>query len=442
MPKDPCSDRTTSASTPASSISRRGFMAGAAVLGAAAAVPMAARRSFAQDRVPLKVMSWEQFQPGEKDGWNALFDKFNQSQSKYMVGWTGWPVGQYEANVVIQAQAGGIDADVLMALPDLAAQMIRKYKVVEPLDSVVSDLGITPSAGHAYLRQDGKLYGLCAIDVNFALVYNKRLFAEAGLKPSTTPDEWVETTGKLTKRPDQFGIALINTIADGGEWWFQLQNFCLPFDGMWAQGKTPLANSPETVKGLELWKQLYDVGVPQGTAEGPIMKLAADGRIAQAFGVNPTVVVLRATNPAIYPDLLSAPPPWASKKSLDRVHPLMALSTGKNVDGALEFIKFALSPDVMADLMATNLYVVPPYDLAAKSPKFKAFLADKPWVSGYAEAKQVSPIDVMGDFAYVDDQFGRIIMQNLQGALQPGGSSVKDAMDTAQRQLESLATRI
>jgi ABC-type glycerol-3-phosphate transport system substrate-binding protein len=442
MPKDRRNDRRTSALISDASISRRGFMAGAAALGAAAAVQATVRRGFAQDRVTLKVMSWEQFQPGEKDGWNALFDKFNQSQSKYKVEWTGWPVSQYAANVVIQAQAGGIDADVLMGLPDLAAQMIRKFKVVEPLDPIVADLGITPSGGHGFLKKDGKLYGLSAIDVNFALVYNKKLFGDAGLKPPTTADEWVETTGKLTKRPDQFGIALLNTIADGGEWWFQLQNFCLPFDGKWAEGKTPLANSPETVKGMELWKRLYDAGAPQGTAMGAIMKLAADGRIAQAFGVNPTVVVLRATNPDIYPNLLSAAPPWASKRSLDRIHPLMALSTGKHIDGAMEFIKFAMTPEVMADLMETNLYVIPPYDLAAKSDKFKNFLADKPWVTGYNEAKQVSPIDVMGDFAFVDDQFGRIIMQNFQSALQPGGHSVKEAMDAAQRQLEALAARI
>ena len=72
---------------------------------------------------------------------------------------------------------------------------------------------------------------------------------------------------------------------------------------------------------------------------------------------------------------------------------------------------------------------------------FRTFLADKPWVTGFQEAKQVSPIDVMGDFAYVDDQFGRIVMQNMQRALQPNGS-VKEAMDAAQVQLEALAARI
>ena len=421
--------------------SRRQFLGGAAAIGGAmAAAPLAATRARAADRIPLKVMSWEQFQPGEKEGWNALFKAFNESQDKYMVDWTGWPASQYVSNVVIQAQAGGIDADVLMAMPDLAAQVIRKFKLAVPVDSVVEALGITPSAGHAFLKQDGKLYGLSAIDVNFALVYNKELFDKAGLEPATTREGWVETTAKLTKRPDQFGIALTNVIADSGEWWFQLQNFCLPFDGKWAEGKTPLANSPEVVKGLELWKALYEAGVPQGTAQSAIMKLAADGRVAQAFGVNPTVVVLRATNPDIYPKLRSAAPPWPSKRSLDRIHPLMALK-GKNEEGALEFIKFAMTPDVMAELMITNLYVMPPYDLAAKSEKFKAFLADKPWITGFNEAKQVSPIDVMGDFAFVDDQFGRIIMQNFQSALRPGGS-VQAAMDAAQKQLEGLAKKL
>ena len=217
---------------------RRQLLAGGAALGGSAlALSFIGRRAWAADRKTLKVMSWEQFQPGEKDGWNALFDKFNQSQSEYMVDWTGWPAGQYISNVVIQAQAGGIDADVLMAMPDLAAQVIRKFKLAEPLDLIVEELGITPSGGHDFLRQDGKLYGLSAIDVNFALVYNKALFEKAGVQPPTSQDEWVATTAKLTHRPDQFGIALTNNISDGGEWWFQLQNFCLPYDGNGRRGK-------------------------------------------------------------------------------------------------------------------------------------------------------------------------------------------------------------
>ena len=63
--------------------------------GGLVTAPLLGRRAFGADRKTLKVMSWELFQPCEKDGWNALFDKFNQSQSQYAVEWTGWPAGPY-----------------------------------------------------------------------------------------------------------------------------------------------------------------------------------------------------------------------------------------------------------------------------------------------------------------------------------------------------------
>ena len=65
-----------------------------AIGGGLVAASLLGRRAFGADRKLLKVRSWEQFQPGEKDGWNALFDKFNQSQTQYAVEWTGWPAGQ------------------------------------------------------------------------------------------------------------------------------------------------------------------------------------------------------------------------------------------------------------------------------------------------------------------------------------------------------------
>jgi hypothetical protein len=47
----------------------------------------------------------------------------------------------------------------------------------------------------------------------------------------------------------------------------------------------------------------------------------------------------------------------------------------------------------------------------------------------------------MGDFSSIDDQFGRIVVQNMQRVL-GGGTSVEQAMAGAQQQLEALAARI
>lgn len=420
-------------------VTRRDLLGTAA---AAAGTTMLSRRARADEPVKLRIMSWEQFQPGEKEGWNALFAKYNASQSKTEVSWTGFPFNQFVQIVVTQIHAGSIEADILMATPDLAAQVIRKFDLGVPLDPIVEALGIQPSGGHDYLRRDGKLYGLSVIDVPFTLIYDKTRYAAGGIaQPPQTPEDWVDVTKKLTDRPRQFGMALTNTLADGEQWWIELQNFCLPFDGTWAEGKKPLLTSPAVLKGLQLWYDLYQAGVAQGTAAAAMLRLFGDGRIAQTWGVTATMVVVQSVGPKEYQNLLSAPPPWPSRRSLDRLHPLIVLKTGKHIDLALDFVKFAMSPDNMAALMQKNLYAIPPYDLAARSASFKKYTATMPWISGFLAAKQVSPVDVMGDFSSLDDQFGRIVVQNLQRAL-TGNISIGSAMQTAQRQVEALAVHI
>ncbi len=70
----------------------------------------------------------------------------------------------------------------------------------------------------------------------------------------------------LTDRDAQkygfFGNHLINEASD---FWFQLEEWCMPYDGVWAEGKTPLLTSEPIINGLKLFKQMYDVAMPQGT---------------------------------------------------------------------------------------------------------------------------------------------------------------------------------
>jgi ABC-type glycerol-3-phosphate transport system substrate-binding protein len=420
---------------------RRAVLTGAGALLGSAAV--GTRRARAAGKTQLKIMSWEQFQPGEKDGWNELLTKYNDSQSKVEVSWTGWPFDQFVQNVVTQMHAGGIDADILMATPDLGAEVVRKFKMAVPLDPVVDALKITPTTGHNFLRLDGKLYGLSVIDMRFSLVYDQTLYDKAGIKaPPRTPEEWVEVTRKTTHRPNQFGMYLPNTMADAEWWWGTMQSFVLPYGGTWAEGNKPLLTSLPVVQGLKLWKDLYDAGVPKGTGTGAALRLVADQRIAQTWDVIAFMIVVKSVSPKSYAAHTSAPPPWPNRKALDRLHPIIVLNTGKNIDAATDFAKFAMAPENIGPLMAKNLYIIPPYsDLGERSPVFGEFLASVPWSKGYLSADPVAPADIMGDFAYVDDQFGRIVVQNLQRTM-VSGTSIEEAMATAQKQLEALAMHL
>ncbi|MDX6620762.1 MAG: multiple sugar transport system substrate-binding protein, partial [Gaiellales bacterium] len=215
-------------------VSRRGLLEKGAVLAAVSAVPLSAgplrktriAKSSAGKVTTLKLMSWFQYEPGRHEAWNTMMAKFNKSQSTYKVVWTGWPANQYEDHVNTQVQAGGIDADVMTLIPDLAARLVKQGGVLEPINSIVKKVGVHPSASHNYIRKGGNLYGISIVEVAFGLLYNKALLAKAGIKrPATDPQEWLAQTVKLTHKPNQFGLYSPNTMAEQFSFWFTLQDW-------------------------------------------------------------------------------------------------------------------------------------------------------------------------------------------------------------------------
>ena len=196
-------------------VSRRGLLEKGAMVAAVSAVPLSAgparktriARQTAGKVTTLKLMSWFQYEPGRHEAWNTMISKFNKSQSKYKVVWTGWPANQYSDHVNTQVQAGGIDADVMTLIPDLAARLVQQGDVLAPINSIVKKVGVHPSSSHNYIRKDGNLYGISIVEVAFGLLYNKALLDKAGIKrPATDPQEWLQQTIKLTNKPNQFGL--------------------------------------------------------------------------------------------------------------------------------------------------------------------------------------------------------------------------------------------
>ncbi|MDQ1525560.1 MAG: multiple sugar transport system substrate-binding protein, partial [Microbacteriaceae bacterium] len=262
------SERVTTRSE-ASSLSRRGFLqAGGGLLAAGATAALlgacssssskAATRSGGATggKTTLKLMSWEQFEVGEKTAWNKVISDFEAANSSVSVSWTGWPFATFDQNVIAQAQAGSIDADVVMCPPELATALITKFGACVPLQSITNELKLTPIPAHEQFKKGSDLEGLGVIDVPFAITYDQKLLQSAGVQPPTSIDEWTSISKSLTHKPDQFGMNLLNSVADGADWWNQLQNFPLAYDGAWASGKTLQFTSQPVVDSMKLWIQL------------------------------------------------------------------------------------------------------------------------------------------------------------------------------------------
>ena len=426
-------------------VGRRGFIKGAgAVAGGLALTSVAGAPAAQAAKTTLNISTWMGFEPGRKEAWEGILAKFNAQSTTSEVKLTGWPFAQYVNQVLTGLEAGSLTDDMIMSTPDLAIRLFRSGYFL-PLTEPIKAAGVTPNPKiHAYLTDKAGLnYGVSIVTVNFGLLYNSEIYAKAKLKPPTTPEQLLSNAKKLTKKPNQYGFWHPNIMAEQGDFWFNLQNWVNMYDGVWAVGKKPKANSPQVVKALQLWLDLYNASIPKGINNAAATTLAANGRIAQGFWVSAAVNVLKSTNPKVYTKLRSVALPHASRKAASRVHPISLNKLGKNKAEATEFLTWLFKPENMASLTIACLDFIPPFPEMAKVPAFQKYLKTLPWISGFLTPPSVpiTPMDMMGDFITKSDEYGTIILTNLQSAINKK-SSVKAAMDKAQKELLVLAKKL
>ncbi len=425
-----------------SQISRRQFMgagaAGAVALGAVAGSRSTFLKSIqfrpAAAPVTIKLMSWEPYgEPYEYPNWVELISKFEIANPNITVTWTGWPFSNFDENVVAQAQAGSVDADVIMAPPEAASTLIQKYNIGVPIQHIASEEGLIPDAAHDSFKRNGNLYALGVIDVAFALIYNKAKLAAAKVSPPTTPEEFLNVTQAVSKPPNVFGIALLNTVAAASDWWNQLQNFCLPYGGVWAKGNTLTIDSPENVKGVQFWLDLLNASGVKGTAELILTKLFDENRVVMNFSVAAGLSSLAKLAPAYYPQMRSVPPPWPGNKAIERLHPVIVNNKSKYIPEAMALVKYLVTPANLYWITVNNGYPVIPYtNFGDIIPAYAKYLKTI-WLKGYEETNYVGEFQILGNYTYAYAQLGNIICSNLEKAVS-GSGTVTQALQAAQQQ--------
>lgn len=420
-------------------VSAGAALAACAPAGAPGAAPAAAPAVNTGVKQTVRYLSWW-FEEGNRGiTWNNFIKEFNEAQSEIEVVAENIPFDQYTTKTIVGAQSGELDGDIVMATPELAPRLIRS-DLLAPLDDILMRNNITDlSSAHDALRKDGKLYGLDMVTVAFGLLYNSDRYKEANITPATNPEDWIEVSKALTNRDEQkFGFFTSHLVSEASDFWFQLEVWCMPYGGKWAEGKTPLLTSEPIIKGLNLFKQMYDGAMPQGTDTPTGHRLFGTGAVAQEFIVSAAVGSLKPDFPEIYPKLMSAPIPWESNKSIARIHPMMVNATSPVKDAAIEFVNYMYVKDNYRRMVEGCEDVI----FAMPSAARQEYLDNLHWLKpGFDGVDYLTPFDIVGDFVYNFNEFGQIVITNFADALN-GVKSVEEAMAVAQGQAEALAERI
>ncbi|WP_405677296.1 MULTISPECIES: extracellular solute-binding protein [unclassified Streptomyces] len=147
---------------------------------------------------------------------------------------------------------------------------------------------------------NGAQYGVPWYAANRVVIYNKDLFANAGIK--TTPKtraEWIQTTQKLDKAGQQ-GIYLAgqNWYVLAGFIWDEGGELAIETGGRWVGS----LDDEKALAGMEFYKQLQGLGNGPKDADEetpPQSEVFAGGQVAQIIAPPGQAAAIEAANPAL-----------------------------------------------------------------------------------------------------------------------------------------------
>lgn len=209
-----------------------------------------------------KVVYWDKWGSGsDRNAVETMVKAFNEAQNEIEVEYVA--PGDHLTKF-IAAAAGGAAPDIIGMWNHRTAPM-AEAGLIRPLDDLARTAGLRQNSiipnFLALSQYQGKLYQLPALPSVITLMWNRTVFAEAGLDPSTPPqtlDEFDAFDRRLTKIEGGQEIKRVGFSPYFPNWWPYLWAW-LDGGSLWdsAQGRITAAD-PQVVAGYEFIQNLIE----------------------------------------------------------------------------------------------------------------------------------------------------------------------------------------
>ncbi len=285
---------------------------------------------------------------GHQAALNHIIEEFNGSQDDITVEAKYVPFADFKKQLSIGASADELPDLVILDNPDHAAyaamgifaDITDKFDVSNYYEGPVNSCTL-----------DGKLYGVPFGSNDLVLFYNEDMLREAGCEVPTTWDELLEAA-KATTTDTVSGFAHCALQNEEGTF-----NF-LPW--VWSTGATSYEiNSEGGIKALTFEKELVDSGAMTKEAinwtQGDTMHQFIAGNLAMMINGTWQIPTMREEVPDLNWNV--APIPQDKEQASGLGGENYAVIAGGNEDAAVEFLKFATSPETCLYMMNAMGYI-------------------------------------------------------------------------------------
>ncbi len=252
----------------------------------------------------------------------------------------------------------GLPRDAIRLSKD---DLVSLHPLLEPLGPLLVEAGITglveampQSIVRDSLTFDGELYGLVHNVSADGLMYNKRMFEEAGLDPDKPPRTWEEFRAyaeRLNKPPQQYAYGMFGAkSASSARRWLRV---------FWDAGcefiardftRATFLDKPECIAAFtrEINFATVDKFTPPGAASADfefVITAFAQRRVAMHAGGSNNAAIADSRNPGILGELALAPMPETGAALVNG--DVMAIPKGaKHPVEAMRWLAFLNSKDM------------------------------------------------------------------------------------------------
>lgn len=359
--------------------------------------------------------------PGRGPKIVALFDEFNASQDKVRVIPAAVPYPTF-AKTILTQMAGGKGPDLIrFDIPDFA--QAASANLLEPLDGVIDAKELNLIEGpDKYNFVNGKRYGVIFEAINYGVIYNTDLVKT----PPTTFDQFIATAKGATKG-GVYGFAVRHTLPESDGMWIDLCNFIYGFGGNWSNGHQLTLDSPEVLKGLTAYKEVYDANViPKGATASTYRTMFAEGKVAMVIDHGGITGVVAGLNPKLHFSAVRIPFPVKSQAV--SVAPMVVNAAGTHKAAAETFLKWLLQPANQRKLQTAlgASSVATPVERSADE------LAKAPYDAVFDGLTDSGQSFLVTGFEAKTAEIRKIVIDQVLSALQ-GQQDMKSAMEESQK---------
>lgn len=325
--------------------------------------------------------------------------------------------------------AGGQGADLLILQEGLFYSAANAGFLADVSEALVGVEGLNSTNENGVIK--GKRLGIAWQRAPYALIYNKTLADDAGVTAPTTIEELIASAKKVHDKSNVIGFTARHRMADVGSWSMDFQNWAFGYGVNWVNSDGKLTiNTPEAVKAVEAFKELYDADIIPKGDDFPTQRT----RFKQnqvAFSIDNSGGTLNIANGEDLDatKLAAAPLPFPNPGAHQQI--FIALNEkSEHKAEAIKFLQWLVSKDGQNAMRLAS----GPDALATDVPVTPAFLAANPWAATFAEVGKHSRSTLIPGY----ENETPAIMREIMGAVEKvivANEDPKEALAFAQKRI-------